>query len=44
VKFLDWLRAIEPGDALKWGGVVLAYSIAILFIVNVVIATLEAHS
>jgi hypothetical protein len=43
VRFLNWLRTIKPGDALKWGGVVLAYCIAILFIINVIIATFEAH-
>ncbi len=44
MRFLVWVRTIKPGDALKWGGVILAYAIAILFLVNVIIATVEAHS
>ena len=42
--FLNWVRTIKPGIALKWGGVVLAYAIAILLVVNIIIATVEAHS
>lgn len=42
--FLNWARTVKPGTALKWGGVILAYAIAILLVVNIVIATVEQHS
>ena len=43
-EFFTWVRTVKPGTPLKWGGVILAYAIAVLFIINVVIATFEAHS
>lgn len=42
--FFNWARTVKPGAALKWGGVILAYAIAVLFVINVIIATFEAHS
>jgi hypothetical protein len=44
MKFLNWLRTIKPGDALKWGAVVFAYCLAILFLVSVTIAIVEQYS
>ena len=42
--FLNWVRTIRPGVALKWGGVVFAYALAVLLVVNIIIATVEAHA
>lgn len=42
--FLRWVRTIKPGDALKWGAVVFAYCLAILFLISVTIAIVEQYS
>lgn len=44
MKFLTWLRTVKPGDALKWGGVVFAYAIAILFLISVTTAIVDQYS
>ena len=38
MKFLIWIRQVKPGEALKWGGVIFAYCLAVLFIVSVILA------
>ena len=38
MSFVRWLRALRPGDVLKWGGVVFAYVLAILFVISVVLS------
>jgi hypothetical protein len=39
---VEWLRSITPLTVLKWGAVAFLYAIAILFVINVVIATFDA--
>lgn len=34
----EWLASLKPGQVLKWGGVVFAYILAFLFILNIVLA------
>ena len=36
--FLRWLRAVKPADVLKWGGVVFAYVLGILFVISVILS------
>lgn len=44
MRFLNWVRTIKPGDAVKWGAVVFAYALAALLIVNIIIASVESWS
>ena len=41
--FLKWVRTIRLGGV-KPAGVVFAYALAVLLIVNIIIATFEAHA
>ena len=34
----EWWQNITPGTALKWGAVVFAYALAILFVISVILA------
>lgn len=35
---LEWLKTVTPGKALKWGGVVFCYAIAILLIISIILS------
>lgn len=34
----DWWRVVTPGKVLKWGLVIFAYCLGILFIISVILA------
>ena len=44
MNFLRWLRTVEPGEAFKWGVVVFAYCLAILFLISVALAIAGSRS
>lgn len=39
----DWRKHVTPGNALKWGGVVFAYCIAILLVVSIILAMVGVY-